>query len=111
MFGGVLVILAYLMLLFRCIKIVTMCPKAFGAILAMGLGLNIVIQAFANIAVSVQLVPVTGLTLPLVSMGGTSVWFTCMSIGVILSVSRYVEQAQAQRLELQQIEARDASDN
>ena len=59
----------------------------------------------------VQLVPVTGLTLPLVSMGGTSVWFTCMSIGVILSVSRYVEQAQAQRLELQQIELRDASDN
>lgn len=109
--GGILVIFAYLMLLFRCIKIVTMCPKAFGAILAMGLGLNIVIQAFANIAVSVQLVPVTGLTLPLVSMGGTSVWFTCMSIGVILSVSRYVEQAQAERLELQQIEERDASDN
>lgn len=111
LFGGVLVILAYLTLLLRCIKIVTLCPKAFGAILAMGLCLNIVIQAFANIAVSVQLVPVTGLTLPLVSMGGTSVWFTCMSIGVILSVSRYVEHAQAQKLELQQIELRDATDN
>lgn len=111
MLGGVFVLLAYFTLLLRCIKIVTLCPKAFGAILAMGLGLNIVIQAYANIAVSVQLVPVTGLTLPLISMGGTSVWFTCMSIGVILSVSRYVEHAQAQKLELQQMEMRDASDN
>lgn len=109
--GGVFVILAYLMLLFRCIKIVTQCPKAFGAILAMGLGLNIVIQAYANIAVSVKLLPATGLTLPLISSGGTSVWFTCMSIGVILSVSRYVEQAEARKLELQQIEQQDANNN
>ena len=103
--GGLAIISVYLGLLFRCIKIVTQCPKAFGAILAMGLCLNLVIQAFANIAVSVQLVPVTGLTLPLVSMGGTSVLFTCMSIGVILSVSRYVEQAQKERLALEKLEA------
>lgn len=110
--GGLVIILAYLGLLFRCIKIVTQCPKAFGAILAMGLCLNLVIQAFANIAVSVQLVPVTGLTLPLVSMGGTSVLFTCMSIGVILSVSRYVEEANKQRLALAKLEAKeDASNN
>ena len=78
----------------------------------MGLCLNLVIQAFANIAVSVQLVPVTGLTLPLISMGGTSVLFTCMSIGVILSVSRYVEQAHMQKLALEKLEQQaDASNN
>jgi cell division protein FtsW len=91
--GGFFIILLYLVLFFRCTAIVTKCPKAFGAILAMGLCLNIVIQAFANIAVSVHLVPVTGLTLPLVSMGGTSLVFTCISFGIILSVSRYIEQA------------------
>jgi len=110
--GGITIIGVYLLLLYRCIKIVTQCPKAFGAILAMGLCLNLVVQAFANIAVSVQLVPVTGLTLPLVSMGGTSVVFTSMSIGVILSVSRFVEQANAERLALEKLEAReDASNN
>ena len=92
----------------RCIGIVTRCPKAFGAILAMGLCLNLVIQAFANIAVSVHLLPVTGLTLPLVSMGGTSMIFTCMSLGIILSVSRYVEEAEEKRMELLEIEVRDA---
>ena len=89
--GGLLIIVFYLALLWRCMAIVTNSPKAFGAILAMGLGLNIVIQAFANIAVSVHLVPVTGLTLPLVSMGGSSVLFTSIAFGIILSVSRYIE--------------------
>lgn len=93
LFGGFTIILLYLLLFFRCTAIVTKCPKAFGAMLAMGLCLNIVIQAFANIAVSVHLVPVTGLTLPLVSMGGTSLVFTCLAFGIILSVSRYIEQA------------------
>ena len=90
--GAFVIIGLYLWLLIRCIKIVTLSPKAFGAILAMGLCLNIVIQAFANIAVSVHLVPVTGLTLPLISMGGTSLIFTSISCGIILSVSRYVEE-------------------
>lgn len=106
--GGLFILGLYLWLLFRCIGIVTRCPKAFGAILAMGLCLNLVIQAFANIAVSVHLLPVTGLTLPLVSMGGTSILFTCMSLGIILSVSRYVEEAKECRLELSEIEVRDA---
>ena len=101
----------YLMLLVRCTRMVTQSPKTFGAILAMGLCLNIVIQAFANIAVSVNLVPVTGLTLPLVSMGGTSLLFTCISLGIILSVSRYVENARLQQVELQEIEAKDESNN
>lgn len=92
--GGLVIIALYLFLFFRCMAIVTRSPKAFGAILAMGLGLNIVIQAFSNIAVSVHLVPVTGLTLPLVSMGGSSVLFTSIAFGVILSVSRYIEITQ-----------------
>lgn len=90
--GGITIIGIYLAILFRCITLVTRCPMTFGAILAMGLSLNIVIQAFANIAVSVHLVPVTGLTLPMISMGGTSLIFTCISFGIILSVSRYVEE-------------------
>lgn len=102
--GGLLILALYLGLLIRCTKIVTQCPKTFGAILAMGLCLNIVVQAFANIAVSVNLVPVTGLTLPLVSMGGTSLIMTCISLGVILSVSRYVETAKLQHVALTEIE-------
>ena len=90
--GSMVVIGLYLGLLFRCTSMVTKCHKTFGALLAIGLCLNIVIQAFANMAVSVHLLPVTGLTLPLISMGGTSVIFTCISFGIILSVSRYVEE-------------------
>lgn len=89
--GGLVILWLYLWLLIRCITIVTKSPKAFGAILAMGLCLDIVINAFANISVSVQLIPATGLTLPLISMGGTSLLLTCISFGIILSVSRFVE--------------------
>lgn len=93
--GAFLVIAFYLGLLFRCTSMVTRCPKTFGSILAIGLCLNVVIQAFANMAVSVHLVPVTGLTLPIISMGGTSILFTCISLGIILSVSKYVEEYSA----------------
>lgn len=93
LFGGLAIIALYFGLFLRCTSIVTKCPKAFGALLAMGFCLNLVIQAFANIAVSLHLVPVTGLTLPLVSMGGTSMLFTCIAFGMILSVSKYIEQA------------------
>lgn len=101
LFGAFSIIGLYLWLLFRCIAIVTRCPKTFGAILAMGLALNIVVQAFANIAVSVHLVPVTGLNLPFISMGGTSLIFTCISLGIILSVSRYVDESKKEELVLQ----------
>jgi cell division protein FtsW len=109
--GGLLVLALYLWLLIRCINIVTKSPKAFGGILAMGLCLNLVLQAFANIAVSVQLVPATGLTLPLISMGGTSLLFTCASFGIILSVSRTAEMAEEERIELQKMEAHNESNN
>lgn len=91
--GGLVIIFLFLLLFLKCTSIVTRSPKTFGALLAMGLCLNIVIQAFANIAVSVNLVPVTGLTLPLVSKGGTSMLITCMAFGMILSVSRFIEQS------------------
>ncbi len=90
--GGIAILGLYILLLFRCVRIITRSPKAFGSMLVLGLGLIIVIQALTNIAVSVHLLPVTGLTLPLMSMGGTSVLFTSIMIGMILSVSKFVEQ-------------------
>lgn len=89
--GGVVIIGLYLLLFFRITKLVTKSPKAFGAMLAMGLTISLIMQAFINIAVSINLVPVTGLTLPMISMGGTSILFTCISFGIILSISKYIE--------------------
>jgi cell division protein FtsW len=90
--GGIVVMTLYLILLYRCIKIVTKAPKAFGALLAAGLSFSLTIQAFANMAVAVGLGPVTGVPLPLVSMGGTSLLFTSIAFGIILSVSKDVEE-------------------
>jgi cell division protein FtsW len=90
--GGAFIIFIYLLFLFRCINIFKRCPFAFGAFLALGLSFTLVIQALANMAVNVNLTPVTGVTLPLISMGGTSFLFTCAAIGIILSVARNVEQ-------------------
>jgi cell division protein FtsW len=90
--GGVILIGIYLFLLYRCIKIVTKAPKAFGALLAAGLSFSLTIQAFANMAVAVGLGPVTGIPLPFVSMGGTSILFTSVAFGIILSVSRDIEE-------------------
>lgn len=90
--GGAFIILIYLIFLFRCIRIFRKCPYAFGAFLALGLSFTLVIQALINMAVTVNLFPVTGVTLPLVSMGGSSFLFTCLAIGIILSVARNVEQ-------------------
>lgn len=90
--GGAFMIFIYLVFLFRCIRIFRKCPYAFGAFLALGLSFTLVIQAVANMAVNVNLVPVTGVTLPLVSMGGSSFLFTCCAIGIVLSVARNVEQ-------------------
>jgi cell division protein FtsW len=92
--GGIFIMFVYLVFLFRCIRIFRKCPYAFGAFLALGLSFTLIIQAIANMAVNVNLVPVTGVTLPLVSMGGSSFIFTCCSIGLILSVARNVEQAE-----------------
>ncbi len=92
MIGGLFLIFLYLFFLFRCIRIVIKSPKAFGALLAVGLAFSLVIQAFINMGVAVNIFPVTGLPLPLVSMGGTSTLFTSLAFGIILSVSRYIEE-------------------
>jgi cell division protein FtsW len=93
--GGVAVIFLYVLLFFRIVRLVTKSSKAFGAMVAFGIGLSLLLQAFFNIAVNLDLVPVTGLTLPLISMGGTSVLFTCIAFGIILSVSKYIEAVTA----------------
>lgn len=93
--GGISLIALYLLLFFRVVRLVTKSSKAFGAMVAFGIGLAVLMQAFMNIAVNLDLVPVTGLTLPLVSMGGTSILFTCVSFGIILSVSKYIEAVTA----------------
>lgn len=90
--GASILIFIYLTFLWRSILIFRKCPYAFGAFLALGLSFTLVFQALVNMAVNVQLLPVTGLTLPLVSMGGSSILFTSFSIGLIMSVSRYVEE-------------------
>jgi cell division protein FtsW len=92
--GGIVVNLLYLILLYRTIRISLRCQRNFGTFLALGLGISIVFQAMINMAVAVSLLPVTGQTLPLISMGGTSMWFTFISIGIILSVSRDIESGE-----------------
>jgi len=94
LFGGFVIILLYITLFVRCVRLVTRSPKAFGAMMALGLSLILTLQALANMAVAVHLVPITGLTLPLISMGGTSTIFTCVAIGMILSVSKFIESSQ-----------------
>jgi cell division protein FtsW len=95
--GGAFIVFIYMVFLYRCIRIFKKCPFAFGAFLALGLSFTLAIQAVANMAVTVNLFPVTGVTLPLVSMGGTSFIFTCLAIGIILSVARNVEQQEGKK--------------
>lgn len=95
--GGLGLLLLYLILLHRAVAIARKCEKPFGALVSVGLGLLLVVQAMINMAVAVNLLPVTGQPLPLVSMGGTSAWFTCLAIGIILSVSRGAEQQQHEK--------------
>ncbi len=90
--GGAFIVFIYLLFLYRCIRLYRKCPFAFGAFLALALSFTLVIQSIANMGVNVNVFPNTGVTLPLVSMGGSSFLFTCLSIGIILSVARNVEQ-------------------
>lgn len=89
--GGTFVLVLYLTLLYRIRVIVRRSRSAFGTFLCIGLGISLAIQALINMGVAVNIFPVTGQTLPLVSMGGTSVVFTSIAIGVILNVSRYAD--------------------
>lgn len=90
--GAFGVMLAYLLLLFRIVIVATKANTIFGKLLVMGVGLPIIFQALINMGVAVELFPVTGQTLPLISSGGTSIWMTCMALGIILSVSAKREE-------------------
>ena len=85
--GGIIIIVFYLLILYRITVISFKSQTIFSKLLVIGLGLPIVIQAFLNIGVALQVFPVTGQTLPLISSGGTSAWMTCIAVGIILSVS------------------------
>ena len=90
--GGLGIIILYLLLLFRIVVIAHKSKKIFGKLLVIGLGIPVVIQAFVNIGVALQILPVTGQNLPLISSGGTAAWITCISFGIILSVSSHREE-------------------
>ncbi|OIP85240.1 MAG: hypothetical protein AUK44_00310 [Porphyromonadaceae bacterium CG2_30_38_12] len=92
MFGGVVVIMLYLILLYRAGRIATESPTVFPAVVVIGLSLMIVIQAFVNMSVATSLGPVTGQPLPLISRGGTSILITCIYFGVILGVTRQIKE-------------------
>ncbi len=85
--GGIFLMVIYLFLLFRLVIVAHKSTSVFGKLLVIGVGLPIVFQAMINMAVAVELFPVTGQTLPLISSGGTSIWMTCLAIGMVLSVS------------------------
>lgn len=91
---AIIIVFLYVVLLFRGVRIANKCERTFGSLLAIGLTFSLVFQAMINMAVAVNLFPVTGQPLPLISMGGTSIWFTSISIGIILSVSRETEVSQ-----------------
>jgi cell division protein FtsW len=90
--GGLFLVILYSWLLFRIVIVSQKSDTIFGKLLVLGVGLPIVFQAFINMAVAVELFPVTGQTLPLISSGGTSIWMTCLAIGIILSVSAKREE-------------------
>ena len=97
--GGLLVLIAYLTLLYRAIQIGIKSPGSYGGFLAIGLMFSLVFQAFINMGVTVNLLPVTGQPLPMLSMGGTSLWFTSFAIGIVLSVSKEVNKLETTKLE------------
>ncbi len=97
--GGLVVAGCFLILVYRCLKIVVESPRAFGALVAMGLGLSMSLQAFVNMGVAVGMLPVTGLTIPLVSMGGTSLFMNSIGFGIILGISKYIEEEKQQQSE------------
>ena len=89
--GGSLIIILYILMFFRILVITHKAEDKFGKILVSGLGIFIITQAFTNISVATQIIPVTGQNLPLISSGGSSAWMTCISLGMILSVSSSIK--------------------
>lgn len=104
LFGAMGILSIYLLLLFRFIIAAHKSNSLFGKLVVVGLGFPIVFQALINMAVAVELLPVTGQTLPLISSGGSSVWMTCIAIGIILSVTKKEEEIVAELEEKQKRE-------
>lgn len=94
--GGVVLVILYLWLLFRIVIVAQKADTIFGKLVVLGVGLPIIFQALVNMGVAVELFPVTGQTLPLISSGGTSIWMTCLALGIILSVSAKREEIKEQ---------------
>lgn len=88
LFGGLFVLALYLLLLFRFVVAAHKSTTLFGKLLVIGLGFPIIFQAMTNMGVAVELLPVTGQTLPLISSGGTSIWITCIALGIIINVTK-----------------------
>jgi cell division protein FtsW len=109
--GAFGVMLAYLLILFRLVIIATKANTVFGQLLVIGVGLPIIFQALINMAVAVELFPVTGQTLPLVSSGGSSIWMTCVALGIVQSVSAKREEMKLKEEEDQERENREDLDN
>lgn len=99
--GGLAVLALYLLLFFRFIVAAHKSNSIFGKLLVVGLGFPMIFQALINMAVAVELLPVTGQTLPLISSGGSSIWMTCVSLGIIISVTKKDEEV-AQELKEKQ---------
>ncbi len=89
--GGLSIIFFYLLLMMRILSIATKTRGTFGSLLVVAVGFSIIFQAFINMGVAVHLFPVTGQTLPLISAGGSSIWMTCIGIGIVLSVSKSID--------------------
>ena len=96
--GGVVIILLYLLILFRIMVIAHKTTSVYGKLLVMGVGLPVIVQAFINMGVALNVFPVTGQTLPMISSGGTAAWMTCIAFGVILAIS--VAQTEAEEKEI-----------
>ena len=94
--GGISLLVLYLWLMFRIVIVAQNSDTVFGKLLTVGVGIPIVFQALVNMGVAVELFPVTGQTLPLISSGGTSIWVTCLALGIVLSVSTKRDEEKAQ---------------
>ncbi|MGL2966589.1 FtsW/RodA/SpoVE family cell cycle protein [Flavobacterium sp. XGLA_31] len=92
LFGGLVILGMYLLLMFRFVVAAHKANSLFGKLVVVGLGFPIIFQAMTNMAVAVELLPVTGQTLPLISSGGSSIWMTCIALGIILSVTKKEEE-------------------
>lgn len=97
--GAIFVVFVYFLVLFRIFVTAKKATTTFGSLLVIGVGLPVIFQAVTNMAVATDLFPVTGQTLPLISSGGTSIWMTCVAMGMILSVSASAEETEKSTLD------------